>query len=433
MQPVIEILAIGNELLLGETVDTNAAWIARRLASEGIRVARKSTVGDDDADIRDALAAALRRTGTVVCTGGLGPTRDDLTRDAVARHYGRAQHVDDGWLNVLHERYARRGIPMPEINRVQALVPDGATLLHNATGTAPGIAIADAERGLTILLPGVPSEMRGMMEEHVVPLLRAHLRVRGRVQSRMIRTAGISEAALAERIDDIAADLAPLTLAFLPQTASVDLRVTCWGDVADADVQLDAAMHRLRERLGTLAYADDDTDLALHVGRMLRAAGLTLALAESCTGGLVSKRLTDFAGSSEYVHASFVTYHNDAKRDLLGVRPETITLHGAVSEQCAREMAEGARTAARADVAVAITGIAGPGGGSDEKPVGTVWYAVSLDAELARRLGRTDSVSTQRLVHPGDRTDIRERAAQTALDMVRRALLPAPSPPRAGA
>ena len=424
--PRIELLAIGDELLLGETVDTNAAWIAQRLAREGIGVVRKTTVGDDDGAIRDALAAALRRTGAVVCTGGLGPTRDDLTRDAVARVYGREQHVDEGWLSVLRERYARRGIPMPEVNRVQAMLPSGAKLLHNETGTAPGIAIDDAALGLTVLLPGVPSEMRGMMEAQVVPLLRARLHAAQPIRSRMLRTAGVSEAALAERIDDIAQELAQpassVALAFLPQVASVDLRLTCRGNVPDPDALLDRAIAQLEERLRDDVYTHDDTDLAVLVGRVLTERGLKLALAESCTGGLVSKRLSDAPGASAFLLAALVTYHNEAKREFLGVRTETLAMHGAVSEQCAREMAEGARRATGADVGVAITGVAGPGGGSEEKPVGTVWYAVAITPDLAGSLGRTATVTARKFVHPGDRSDIRERAAQTALDFLRRTL-----------
>ena len=422
MTPAVEILAVGDELLLGATIDTNAAWIAQRLAREGIRVTRKTTVGDDDGAIGNALAAALRRTRVVLCTGGLGPTRDDLTRDAVARVYGREQHIDEGWMTVLHERYAKRGIPMPEVNRVQAMLPDGATLLHNANGSAPGVAIDDDALGLTILMPGVPSEMRGLMDSHVVPLLRERMGAARPVRSRMLRTAGISEAALAERIDDIALDLAPLSLAFLPQVAGVDLRITCGSAVADADTLLDRAVERLTERMAADVYARDDSDLAAVVGRMLRAGGLKLALAESCTGGLVSKRMSDEPGASDYLLAAFVTYHNDAKRQFLGVRTETLAMHGAVSEQCAREMAEGARMAIGADVAVSVTGIAGPGGGSEDKPVGTVWYAVALEPGVAHRLGRAEPVSARRFVHPGNRSDVRERAAQTALDMLRRAL-----------
>ncbi|HSJ31070.1 MAG TPA: competence/damage-inducible protein A [Longimicrobiales bacterium] len=422
MNPAVEILAVGDELLLGATVDTNAAWIAQRLAREGIRVARKTTVGDDDGAIGDALSAALRRTRVVLCTGGLGPTRDDLTRDAVARVYGREQHIDEGWMAVLRERYEKRGVPMPAVNRVQAMLPDGATLLHNANGSAPGVALDDDALGLTILMPGVPSEMRGLMDTHVVPLLRNHLRVARPIESRMLRTAGISESALAERIDDIAQDLAPLSLAFLPQVASVDLRITCAGDVADAGQRLDRAVERLAERLAADVYARDDSDLATVVGRMLRAGGLKLALAESCTGGLVSKRMSDEPGASDFLLAAFVTYHNDAKRQFLGVRTETLAMHGAVSEQCAREMAEGARMAIGADVAVSVTGIAGPGGGSEEKPVGTVWYAVALEPGVARRLGRAEPIIARSFIHSGGRSDVRDRAAQTALDMLRRAL-----------
>lgn len=422
MTPAVEILAVGDELLLGATVDTNASWIAQRLAREGIRVARKTTVGDDDGAIGDALSAALRRTRVVLCTGGLGPTRDDLTRDAVARVYGREQHLDEGWMAVLRERYATRGIPMPEVNRVQAMLPDGALLLHNANGSAPGVALDDDALGLTILMPGVPSEMRGLMDSHVVPLLLQRMRAARPIQSRMLRTAGISEAALAERIDDIALDLAPLSLAFLPQVAGVDLRLTCGSDVPDADALLDRAVERLADRLTDNVYARDDSDLATVVGRMLRAGGLKLALAESCTGGLLSKRMSDEPGASDYLLATFVTYHNDAKRQFLGVRSETLAMHGAVSEQCAREMAEGARTATGADVAVSVTGIAGPGGGSEEKPVGTVWYAVALEPGVAQRLGRAEPTIARRFIHPGGRSDVRDRAAQTALDMLRRAL-----------
>lgn len=424
---VVEILAIGDELLLGETVDTNAAWIAQRLAREGLRVARKTTVGDDDTAIRDALAAALSRTGVVVCTGGLGPTPDDLTRDAVAAVYGRPQHVDEGWMRVLSERFAARGVPMPPINRVQALVPDGATLLHNATGTAPGIAIDDPALGLTVLLPGVPAEMRALMEAHVVPLLLGRLQVGGRIESRVLRTAGISESLLAERIADITPDIAPLTLAFLPQGASVDLRLTSWGGMESPAPHFDRVLQRLKDRLRHDVYADEPTDLAVVVGRMLRAGGLTLALAESCTGGLVAKRLSDEPGASDFLLASVVSYHNDAKRRFLGVQAETLAAHGAVSEPCAREMAAGVREACGADLGAAITGIAGPGGGSEEKPVGTVWYALSLADGLAARLGVAEAVMTRRVVHPGTRAEIRARAAQTVLDLIRRTLLRSPS------
>ncbi|HSJ26541.1 MAG TPA: competence/damage-inducible protein A [Longimicrobiales bacterium] len=406
----VEILAIGDELLLGATVDTNSAWIARRLAAEGIVVVRKTTVGDDVALITQALDDALRRTGTVLCTGGLGPTPDDLTRHAVAAQYGRRIVVDEAWVQILRERHAARGMEMPAINRVQGEHPEGARLLHNARGTAPGIVVHDDAIGTTILLPGVPHEMRGLMEDDVVPLLRERLQPTSRLVSRLLRTAGLSEALLAERVADIAAGVtAPLSLAYLPHVTGVDLRVT-----APATHEADAVALQdfLRQRLAADVYAADETDLADVVGGMLKERGLTVALAESCTGGLLAKRLTDGAGASAYLHAGFVTYANDAKRDQLGVPAETLALHGAVSELCARQMAEGARQVASADVAISITGVAGPGGGSEEKPVGTVWIAVALPAGTHARLFRFS----------GDRGIVRDRSAQAALDMLRRRL-----------
>lgn len=406
----VELLSIGNELLLGETVDTNAAWIGRRLAEEGIAVSRRVTVGDDVARIREALADALARCRVVICTGGLGPTPDDLTRHAVAAHYERALVVDEGWVDVLRERYAKRGVPMPEINRVQGEHPEGATLLPNARGTAPGIVVSDDARGVTVLLPGVPSEMRGLMDEHVVPLLRQRLRPPSRIESRLVRTAGLSEAMLAERVADIAAGvMPPLSLAYLPHVSGVDLRITAPEQHAQPALALADALAR---RLGDNVYARDRTDLAVVVGSLLRQRRFTLALAESCTGGLVAKRITDEGGASDFFHTGFVTYANDAKQAQIGVRAETLATHGAVSELCAREMAEGARQAAGADVAISITGVAGPGGGSEDKPVGTVWVAVALP----------DGTHARHFRFPGDRSEIRERTAQNALDMLRRLL-----------
>jgi nicotinamide-nucleotide amidase len=428
----VEVVAIGNELLLGETVDTNTAWLARRLGGAGIRLVRATIVGDDAAAIRAGVAEALRRTGTVVCTGGLGPTMDDLTRDAVAALYGRELHTDEGWLAELQRRYQRRGVPMPEIDRVQALLPAGAVLLPNARGTAPGIILDDPALGATVLLPGVPGEMRMLVDGQVLGYLRRRLRPAGAIESRVLRATGISEAALAERIDDAIRDIAPLTIAFLPGLSGVDIRLTHWGD-APADVAA-AAFARVsaavRERLGAHVYAEGEVDLALLVGRLLRDAGLTLALAESCTGGLLAKKLTDEAGASDYLRGGFVTYANEAKRDQLGVLPATLLMHGAVSEQCAREMAEGARRALGADVGLSITGIAGPGGGSDEKPVGLVWFALALRDELAKQLQR-EPVTARSFVFPGDRTNVRERSVQAALDLLRRSLPLTSRPPDA--
>lgn len=409
--PALELVTIGDELVLGETLDTNGAWLGRRLASEGFRVARHVTVGDDVWAIRDAVEGALVRTGTVLCTGGLGPTEDDLTRPAVAGLFGRDLHVDHAVLEMIRERFARLDRPMPERNRTQAEVPDGARILPNRHGTAPGLVLEDGDR-MAILLPGVPSEMRALMEEQVLPLLRARWRVRLRpILHRTLRTTGVPESRLAEQLEGLEDEIAPLTLAYLPASAGVDLRLTSWGamDESDAERALDAAETLVRARTGDAIYARNGEDLAEVVGRELANRNLTVSLAESCTGGLIAKRLTDVPGSSAYLLSAIVAYANSVKEALLGVRRQTLEAHGAVSRETAREMALGAIDAASADLGLSVTGIAGPGGGTPEKPVGTVWIAVaSRDGHTEERMFRLS----------GDRQGIRDRAAQAALAML---------------
>ena len=409
--PAVEIVTIGDELLLGETVDHNSAWLGRVLASAGIRVRRRATVGDDAAGIRDAVGQALERTGVVLCTGGLGPTRDDLTKPVVAELFGRDLVLDEALLEQLDRRFSERGIRMAAINRTQAEVPRGATVFPNSRGTAPGLALEDAEGRLAILLPGVPHEMRALVLEHVLPFLQARWPARGRpIVHRRLRTTGIPESTLAERIDDLVAGFAPLAVAFLPAATGVDIRLTSWGalDEAEAVRAIDAAEALLRERIGRYIYGRDDEDLVDAVAREMTARGLTLALAESCTGGLVAKRLTDRPGASDYLFGGVVAYANRAKEVFLGVRPETLAAHGAVSEETAREMVEGALRTTGADAALAITGIAGPGGGTEAKPVGTVWIAAALG----------DRRDVRRFRFGGDREEIRERSAQAALAML---------------
>lgn len=403
----LEVVAIGTELLLGETADGNGAWLGRRLAEAGVRVGRISIVGDDVGEIRDAVSAALARTGLAICTGGLGPTLDDVTRAAVASLFGRTLVVDDAWLDVVRERFERRGLDMPEVNRTQAELPEGAKLLPNERGTAPGIIVED-DIGTVILLPGVPREMQGLTERFVIPYLRERSVARGaRVTSRVVRTTGITESALAERVGDLADHVAPLTLAYLPTLAGEDVRITCWGEIPEPEVAraFGRAEAMLRERLGACVYGGEDDDLAAIVGAELRRRSLTLALAESCTGGLLAKRLTDAPGASEFLLAGAVVYADGSKTGLLGVRSETLQRFGAVSEAAVLEMANGARDAIGADVAVAITGIAGPGGATPDKPVGTVWTAIATAPRTQARLFRL----------AGSRAEIRERAAQAAL------------------
>jgi len=381
------------------------------LAGAGIRVRRRATVGDEADAIRDAVAEALERTGVVLCTGGLGPTRDDLTKPVVAELFGRELVLDEALLEELDRRFRERGVQMAPINRSQAEVPRGATVFPNSRGTAPGLALEDARGRLAILLPGVPYEMRALMLEHVLPFLQERWPARGRpIVHRRLRTTGIPEASLAQQVDDLIAGFAPITVAFLPAPTGVDIRLTSWGalDEAEAVRALDAAEAALRERVGRYIYGRDDEDLVDAVAREMTARGLTLALAESCTGGLVAKRLTDRPGASDYLYGGVVAYANAAKEAFLRVRPETLAAHGAVSEETAREMVEGVLEATGADAGIAITGIAGPGGGTETKPVGTVWIAAAVG----------DRRDVRRFRFGGDREEIRERAAQSALAML---------------
>ncbi len=405
----VELVAIGTELLLGETVDTNGAWLARRLAAAGVSVARRTAVPDREADIADAVEAALRRTGGVLCTGGLGPTPDDLTKPVVARLFGRALHRDDAVLAAIEERFRQRGMVMAERNRAQADVPEGAGVLHNERGTAPGLWLED-ERGFAVVLPGVPQEMRALFDGQVLPRLEARWPDRVPLAWRTIRTTGIAESAVAEALHGLEAQIEPLALAFLPSFEGTDIRLTGPGDPRDEAVRaaFDRAEGLVRERLGGYVYGLDDTELTDVVAELLVQRGATLALAESCTGGLVAKRLTDRPGASRYLRAGVVAYADEAKRDLLEVDEQLLAGHGAVSEAVARAMVGGARRVAGTDAAISITGIAGPSGGTAEKPVGTVWIGAALDDEVEVRHARFG----------GDREEIRRRSAQAALALL---------------
>jgi len=406
----LEVVTIGSELLLGQVVDTNAAELGRALAAAGAEVVRHVTVADRPEAIRAAVAESLERTGFVITTGGLGPTRDDMTKPLVAAIFGKPLRLDAAVLRSLEERFRRLGRPMPAVNRTQAEVPEGATVLPNPRGTAPGLWVEDAAGRVVVMLPGVPSEMRGLLAEQVLP--RIAQRSPGTVvRSRTVRTAGVAESALAERVGAIEEDIAPLTLAYLPSADGVDLRVTAWGlREAEADRRLSAVATQLRARAGADAYGEDGTDLAAVVLDQLRARGARLVVAESCTGGLLGGRITAVPGASDVFIGGIVAYDNVVKSGTLDVSPELLERHGAVSEQVVSAMAQGVQRQFAVDAALAITGIAGPSGGTAEKPVGTVWMAARLGKE-ARALKR---------VVPGDRGEIRARAAQGALDLLRR-------------
>lgn len=408
----LELVTIGTELLLGFTIDTNGAEIARVLAAQGVRVVRRTSVSDTGDEIRDAIESALRRTGAVLTTGGLGPTRDDITKHTVATLFDTPLEFDDTLWAALVERFARMGrVPAPS-NRTQAEVPRGAVVLPNRWGTAPGLWL-ESDAKLVIMLPGVPREMRNLLAHEVVPRLAARSGA-ATIRSLVVRTTGIAESSLAERLGEIEPEIAPLTLAYLPGLGGVDLRLTAWQLAADdADRRLRDAAQRLYQRAGDHIYGEGEADLAALVLEQLQALGWRLGVAESCTGGLVGARLTEVPGSSAGFVGGVIAYDNAIKRAMLDVPGAVLDDHGAVSDAAVRAMAEGALRRLGTDVTVAITGIAGPDGGSDAKPVGTVWIGVSVDGQTA----------VNHVILPGNRHEIRARAAQLALFLVHRRLL----------
>jgi nicotinamide-nucleotide amidase len=403
------IIAIGSEMLGPLRQDTNSLWLTARLEEIGILVSRKSIVGDDPAVIRDELDAAAKTARFVFTTGGLGPTADDVTVAAVAAWLERNAE----FLEAMRRRFERRGYTMAECNAKQADFIVGARVLPNPRGTAPGFW--GSKDGVEIvILPGVPSEMKEIMEDVVLPDLRA--RAGDTVgRRRVLRIAGMGESAVEELVAPVYARWKDDPVTILASPGEVQLHLFARGEPRAAETKLAAMERDFRAALGERIYGADSEDLAAVVGGLLAASGKTLALAESCTGGLASSMLTDVPGSSRYFLGSVVSYANSAKADFLGVRPETLAAHGAVSAEAAREMALGARERFGAEVALAITGIAGPDGGTPEKPVGTVFFALTgLDGE-----GRAE---TKRRQFGGDRGVVRRASCLHAFEMLRRRL-----------
>lgn len=413
----LEIVTIGDELLLGETIDTNAVWLARELGAIGISVVRRATVGDDASAITTAVRDALDRTGAVITTGGLGPTSDDRTRPAIAALYGRELHHDDAvWqgLRAIWRERGRQGEP-PEANRQQALVPQGATVLTNRHGTAPGLLLEDDRERWTAMLPGVPREMRGLTSEELLPRLREKMGEERRVvRSFTLRTTGIAESSLPDLLGEFVNGVNNAALAYLPGQEGVDLRLTVRNVTPDdADHSLKGAADTLRPLLGKHWYSDGSTDLAEVVISLCRSSSMHIAVAESCTGGLLAARLTSVSGSSKAFRGGLVAYDNTVKIEQLGVDSGLLDRVGAVSEEVAGSMAAGIRNLMNTDIGVGITGVAGPDGGTTEKPVGLVWIAVDVNGAVTGHGGR----------YIGDRSEIRFRATQAALNLIRRALL----------
>ncbi|MBM3450198.1 MAG: competence/damage-inducible protein A [Armatimonadetes bacterium] len=409
-----EIISVGTELLLGQITDTNATHICQRLAEAGVAVFYRQTVGDNQARVQEAFRNAWQRADLVLFTGGLGPTEDDLTKESVAAELGVPMVEHQASMRHLEAYFARRNRTLTPNQRRQAMLPEGADPIPNALGSAPGV-LWNRDGRIIAMVPGVPREMRGMVDEAILPALRARGWIADEViRSRVVRTIGVGEGALEDQIKDLLKTSNP-TIAPLVHQGEVHLRVTGRGKPGEVDRLLDAGERLLRDRLGDVVYGLDTTTLEGAIGVLLAASGKTVAVAESCTGGLIGHRLTRIAGSSAYFLGGVVAYANDVKSDMLGVPKETLAAHGAVSSETAEAMARGVRERLGADYGLSVTGIAGPGGGTDEKPVGLVYLSLANGGGV--RIVRQDYGT-----EPG-REGIKYNASQAALNLLRRALL----------
>lgn len=417
------LITVGDELLIGQVVNTNAAWLGEQMNLAGAEVVAGVTLPDDVDSLTEALGRATEQADLVVVTGGLGPTHDDVTRDALARYVGVPLQLDENVLQAIRSRFESRGSTMPERNSVQALVPAGFEVLANPVGTAPGLwyeSIRGSRTVILAVLPGVPHEMRYLANHELVPRLRRVAGLRT-IRHRTLLTAGIGESLLQERIGDLSGFLSGDTrLAYLPNPGGVRLRITAVGHAeAETVERLEAFERHLRMRIGRFVYGTDSDTIEQVVGRLLADRGHRIAVAESCTGGNLLHRLTNVPGASTYLVGGVVAYDNAVKRSLLGVDPVALEEEGAVSEAVACQMAQGIRRVLGADIGISTTGIAGPAGGTPEKPVGTVWIGY---ADHAR-------VEAVRLQFGDDRELNKERASTAAMDFIRRyELAAAPSP-----
>lgn len=402
----VELLAIGAELLEGKRIDTNTAFIGRQLARIDLEVARKTSVGDSGADLPAAIREAWSRSDLVITSGGLGPTVDDLTREALVEATGLPLREEPEILEAIQRRFAARNVPMPESNRCQALVPVCGGWFSNAHGTAPGLYFEQGPKTL-IALPGPPNELCPMMEEQVVPYLAKRYPPSAHWVRATLHFAGVPESIIDQALRSILTPYPEIVVSLLPSLGIIELTLSRRvAPGVENDEQIRQAVRDVRARFGPAIFGEGSDTLAGVIGRRLRESGRTLAIAESCTGGLIAGEITRVPGSSAYFLAGLITYSNAAKVSLLGVRPETLQAHGAVSQPTVEEMAAGVRRHVGADVGLAITGIAGPGGGTPEKPVGTVHIAV---CDHERTLHRQPRFAL------ADRDEIRRRAVVAAL------------------
>ncbi len=405
------IVTVGEELLIGQVLDTNAAYLAAELTRLGIPVMRSLTVGDDKEAIRGALDEGMRHGRLTLLTGGLGPTPDDVSREAAAALIGSHLRVDTTVLAAIKRRFALFGRDVPAGSERVASVPDGFEVLPNSKGTAPGLWYQGENGSIVVLLPGVPHEMKAIFFEHVIPRVRA-LSGRTAIAQRTLQTAGVGETEIQRQVEAVSHLLDPdIVVAYLPRLHGVRIRLTVTGK--EASNRLDAAERQVRAKLGAAVYGCDNDTLEGALGDLLKRRSLTVAVAESCTGGLVLHKLTNVPGASSYVAGGVVAYSNMVKQHQLSVDSDVLKQFGAVSEPVAIQMAEGVRARLGSDLGLSVTGIAGPSGGTDEKPVGTVWigYADDYDARtIKHQFGR-------------DRQRNKDKSAIAALNFMRQILL----------
>lgn len=411
------ICTIGDEILIGQVVDTNSSHISRALNSLGIKVTRMLSIGDEHDTIIEGLEGELQRNDIVIVTGGLGPTKDDITKQALAELSGaKSYRTDERQLEIIHRILSSRGLDVLDINKAQASVPDTCEVLPNRLGTAPNMVFRFPEErfghvATLYSLPGVPFEALGALED-VTEDIRKHYQISD-IYHKTVMTFGIAESALSKMLDEWEDALpSDMHLAYLPDALTgVRLRLSIYGGAKEEqEAAIDREMVKLRSILGDAIYSDSDDRLETCIGRMLAEKGKTVSAAESCTGGMISSLFTSIPGSSEYYLGSITSYANSVKSGVLGVDPAIIQEHGAVSEKCVRAMAEGVRRITGSDYSVATSGIAGPGGGSDEKPVGLVWIAVSSQM----------GTETFKMVFKGDRKRNIDRFAANALNLLRK-------------
>lgn len=394
----VEIITIGDELLIGQVIDTNSAWMGEKLGDEGFRVVRRTTVGDVEADMLAAFEAALKRVPVVLVTGGIGPTKDDITKKTLCRFFGCGLHYSEEVYRNIEAIYCRSGRPMNELTRTQAWVPDACRVIQNQAGTAP-CTWFEREGRVLVSMPGVPSEMKWLMTHEVVPRLRDFFKQDLFIRHHTCWVSGFTESALAIRLADFESALPDFVkLAYLPQPGIIRLRLSAYvSEEKEAEESLEALGKELHALLGAHILADEDKGVEVVIGERLRQLGWRMGTAESCTGGRIASMLTSVAGSSDYFSGAVVSYSNEVKRDVLGVSAADLEQYGAVSAPVVEQMARGAVQVLGVDCAVATSGIAGPGGGTADKPVGTVWMAAAIKDRVVSKCFRFGAIREQNI------------------------------------